>query len=164
MSLSSTINNTVRQAVKKAAMDITKDLDLPRIKSRLEDLPGEIRNQKNIVQNCRQVLNDLAVQKEQEEALLYSMISSEIGENGKTKYSNKEARDAELIQRKQTSPTYQKIEQSCKEAESRLNKEQFVLESLQDEFRSLRIVAKITCKELSLLGLENDEEDDVDVY
>lgn len=158
------LKDVVKLAVRKAAKDISKDLDLQRIKSRLEELPGEIYHQKSRVNNCRQLLIGTASIKNLEESILISMIACEVGDNGKPKHSNKEARDAELFQRKITSPPYRDAEEKYKKEEQDLSNAQVQLEQLQDEFRSLRMVAKISCKELALLGLEDDEEDEVDVY
>ena len=155
------IKGMLKQAVKQAAKEIIQ----VNLKENLFAIPGLIATQKKVVANLRDVVADAALARDQEEAILMSLIAGEINpQNGKPLYSNKEARDAELITRKKSTPAYLAAESAYKEAEKNLNNAIIELEQLQDEFKALRIIARITCKELALLGLDDEEEDDNDLY
>ena len=149
----------------KFIQGIKESLELGHLKAQLREIPFRLMSQKKIVSQFRQVLEEAQCTLDQEEAILVSLIASEINlTNGKQVYSNKEARDAELIVRKKNSPTCQAAEANVKAAEQNLNEAQFDLERIQDEFRSLRITAQITCQELALLGLEKEEDNNNELY
>lgn len=94
--------------------------------------------------NLAQVVKDKKAELMQEEAILASMIASELDpKTGKAAFSNQAARDAELIIRKKNSPQYMEAEKELQEAEPELNNAQFKLEELQDSFRSYRLLARI---------------------
>jgi hypothetical protein len=157
--------NQVKQEMLEAAKSIAQASGLNNIKEQLASLPGSIREQKNLVANLAQVVKDKKAELMQEEAILASMIASELDpKTGKAAFSNQAARDAELIIRKKNSPQYMEAEKELQEAETELNNAQFKLEELQDSFRSYRLLARITCTELAIFGGENLEEVNDDVY
>jgi acetolactate synthase small subunit len=151
----------IQTAIAEAAQDILARYDQTCLKADLMASPGQIKLQKEKVSQVRQVLAEAEQNRAQEEAILVSLIASETNGGGKPVYSNKEARDAELITRKRNSPAYKEAEVAAKEAEQNLNSAIYELERLQDEFKALRITARITCKELALIGLDDEEEDEI---
>lgn len=99
------------------------------------------------------------------EALLVSAIAAEVNPStGKAVFSNAEARAAELVNRKRQNVEYLAADQAAKDAEMRLNTEQFKLEQLQDQFKAYRYVVDLTARELALLaaGIADDQEEGKD--
>lgn len=162
-----TLKNQLIQAIKEsmheAARSVINAAHLTNIKEQLSTLPGQIREQKQKVSELSRTAKDAQIVLGQEEAILASSIAAEIDpKTGKAKYSNQAARDAELEIRKKGSTAIAEAEQKYKAAEAALNEAQFKLEELQDQFRAVRILARIACTEMALLGGENIEEADED--
>lgn len=165
MSIKSAIKKAVSQAIKQASQDIISKYDTAALRAAISDLPQKIRIQEDIVSINKRAYDDALEIRAQEEAILMSLIASEINSTtGKQVFTNKEARDAELIQRKKTSPQYLQADEKVKEAEGGYLSTQADLRKLQDDFKAKRIIARIACKELAALGLDDEEEDDNELY
>lgn len=159
------VKKTVRFAMMEAAKDIIKSTNLNKIKERLFSLPADIRNQKLRITDVSQVAAERRLALLQEEAIISAVIATDIDpKTGKAIFSNQAARDAELTIRKKSSPIIAEMTQQHREAEAELAEQSHELEKLQDEFRAARILARIACTELALLGGEKLEEEDSDVY
>lgn len=154
------LKQLMQKAVYDAAKKVYQEMGADEIEQKLKDIPRQIAQQKQVVKIKRDEFADIQDDKNKEEALLASMIASELNQLNKPKYSNAEARNAELFIRKQNSPEYIQAEAKFKKAEKELSDAVYKLEQLQDEFKSLRMVARIVCKKLALFGLKDDEEDD----
>lgn len=146
------MNNTVET--------ILADLETKTLKARLREYPALIRRQKSIVSEKRQALEDAKTVRQTMEAEMVAVIATEMnGNTGKPKFSNAEARAAELISRKRQNPACQEAEKVCREAEWALNEAQFELEKLIDEFKAYRYVVDLTARELALLATGIAEEE-----
>jgi hypothetical protein len=163
--LTEQMQQAVRVAMIEAAKSIINMTNLTSIKEQLSTLPGQIRLQKQTVSELSRAAKEAQIALGQEEAILAAAISVEIDpKTGKAKYSNQAARDAELAIRKKSSAAINEAERIYKILEANLNEAQFKLEELQDQFRAVRILARIACTEIALLGGDNLEEADSDVY
>lgn len=138
---------------------ILADLETKTLKAKLREYPALLRRQKNIVAEKRQALEDAKAARQALEAEMVAEIAAKTNGNGKPKFSNAEARAAELINRKRQNPAYQEAEKACREAEWALNEAQFDLEKLIDEFKAYRYVVDLTARELALLAAGIAEEE-----
>jgi len=129
------------------------------LKDKLFDYPERIACQKETLAEARKELAEARVALEEAEAILKSVISAEVNPaTGKPAYSNAEARAAEFINRKKDDFDCQAAEKKRLRCEEEYNSEMFLLEKLQDEFRSCRYVADLTARELALLAGDSQSE------
>lgn len=138
---------------------ILADLETKTLKAKLREYPALLRRQKSIVAEKRQTLEDSKAARQALEAEMVAEIAAETNGNGKPKFSNAEARAAELVNRKKQNPAYQEAEKACREAEWAANEAQFDLEKLIDEFKAYRYVVDLTARELALLAAGIAEEE-----
>jgi len=140
----------------KSIPELLHEYETRLLKDKLLEFPGLIRRKKDELSEARRALTEAQNFRNEEEAILKTMIAAEINPNtGKPAFSNTEARAAELINRKKTSATYQEAEKAVQEAETRVNSLQFDLERLQDEFKSYRYVVDLTARELALMASDH---------
>lgn len=126
------------------------------LKDKLLEFPGQIRRQKDELQQARRQLSEAQNSRNEEEALLKSMIAAEMNPGtGKPIYSNAEVRAAELISRKKTNAMYQDTEKLVQDVEAKVNSLQFDLERLQDQFKAYRYVMDLTARELALMASDH---------
>jgi uncharacterized coiled-coil protein SlyX len=145
---------------------VREELALQSVKQRVAELPAEISKQKKHIKQLSLALDDCETARAQEEAILASIIASEANPTtGKALFTNKEARDAELIIRKGNSPEYKAASAAYKTAELALANAQIDLEQLQNEFKALSINSRTIAKEMALIGIgAEDEEDEHECY
>lgn len=129
------------------------------IKAKLLAFPEQVKSQKLIVNQFWQALKDTELASKEAEALLVTEIAAELNDNGKAKYSNAEARAAELLSRKRTSPEYSFAENDRRRAEGKLEEAQAELEYLYDGYKAYRYIARLTAEELAVINnlSENEE-------
>jgi hypothetical protein len=142
------------------------NINMAGIRTKLQSLPSLIKVQKTLILDRKVDYTDALDAMNQEEAILVSLIASETNPQGKALYSNKEARDAELITRKKATPTYLDAKAKLDKASENLNLSQFELEKLTDELKTTIYLAKMAITELVTLGGVENEEVEVsgDVY
>jgi hypothetical protein len=137
----------------KSIPELLHEYETRLLKDKLLEFPGKIRRIKDELYQARRQFADAQNTRNEEEALLKSMIAAEMNtDTGKPTFSNAEARAAELVNRKKMSATYQDAEKLAQDAESKVNSLQFDLERLQDEFRAYRYVVDLTARELALMA------------
>lgn len=140
----------------KSIPELLHEYETRLLKDKLLEFPALLYRKKEELADARRQYADTQNTRNEEEALLKSMIAAEINPNtNKPTFSNAEARAAELINRKKTSATYQEAEKAVQEAETRVNSLQFDLERLQDEFKSYRYVVDLTARELALMASDH---------
>lgn len=140
----------------KSIPELLHEYETRLLKDKLLEFPGLIRRKKDELSQARRQLSEAQNARTEAEALLVSIIATEINPNtGKPAYSNAEARAAELINRKKQSAEYQQAEKICRDIEAQVNSLQFDLERLQDEFKSYRYVVDLTARELALMASDH---------
>jgi hypothetical protein len=126
------------------------------LKDKLLEFPALLHRKKEDLAEARRQLTEAQNARNEEEALIKTMIAAEMNPNtGKPMFPNAEARAAELINRKKSSTEYQQTEKVCGDIEATVNTLQFDLERLQDEFRAYRYVVDLTARELALLASDH---------
>lgn len=147
--------------MKRAVEAILAEYETKTLKAKLLEFPALIKQQKQKVRAASQALKDAEQAKAEAEANLVVAISSEVNPNtGKPMYSNAEARNAELTNRRKTDPAYQASLRAAREAEWAANEAQSELEQLLDQFKAYRYVADLAARELALLaaGIAEDQQ------
>ena len=140
-----------------ATQNLLEQFGSAKAKTSLIDLPDQIRAKRGAVAEARINLQDASNYVKEAEAILTAIIAGEVGENGKPKYSNAEARAAELLIRKRKDSTCRDAEDTYRLAEQTANNAQFDLDLLCDKFRAYRTVGKIIAAELSVLGIDGED-------
>lgn len=141
------------------ARAILQELDTQHIKTELMRYPEVIKMQKDEVRRWREQQKDVEFELAIIEADIMANIVAETNGNGKPKFSNDKARQAELLKRKHTDPECQELIKKLKHTERELERELDELERLQDEFKSCRYIARLAAEEIALwAGREENEE------
>ena len=139
---------------------ILADLETDLLKRRLYDFPEQIKEQKKVIRELRNMFKDAERELKMAEADLATDIAAEKDPNtDKLVYSNKEAREAELERRKAKCPNCQDAAKAAREAGYKLEEAQDELDKLQDQYKSYRYVVRLVTQELALFALDEEQED-----
>lgn len=147
----------MRQAIIEAVHEQlavrVKDANVEAIIARLSQLPIEIRRHKDAVAAANRAVEESQADVDRAEAVLVARIANDMNpQSGKPVFSNAEARQAELTQRRAKDEDYQIAFRALVDASEAKNTASFELEKLQDEFRSLGSVSRLVAAELSVLS------------
>lgn len=126
------------------------------LKAKLLEFPALIRAVKDATYTARAMLREAEIEAAALEAAITVDVAAETGDNGKPRYSNAEARAAEVARRKAEDPEYQGMRNDIRQFEWGLHEAQSNLEKLQDEFKAYRYIVRLTTAEIALLA-EDDE-------
>lgn len=121
------------------------------LKAKLLEFPALIQTAKSQTHKVRTALKQAESERAAAEAEITIDVAAEIGGNGKPRFTNAEARAAEVARRKALDIVYSGYENDVRQAEWDLNEAQSELERLQDEFKAYRYVVRLTTAELALL-------------
>lgn len=142
---------------------ILADLETDLLKNRLYEFPGQVKEQKKVIRELRNMFKDAEQELKMAEADLVTDIAAETNpNNGKPAYSNKEARDAELERRKSRCPNCQDAVKAAREVGYKLEEAQDELEKLQDEYKSYRYAVAMVTQELALYAGAEESENGAD--
>lgn len=147
------VNNTVKltslpSILREEAKRLDEEFDLDFIVQRLKDLPGEIRQQQDLVYERKQALETAKEALANLEAAMVLAISEEKNDAGKPKYPNETARRAELMERKATSQEWQDTAQLVSQLEYGLHEAQADLTKLENEYSSVKYLANLQSRRL----------------
>lgn len=145
----------------KAAATILDSYNTENLRHSLFEYPSRIRAAKQAVNQARKALKDAELERATVEAELILAISTETDEKGKTRFSNAEARAAELLRRKATDPRYIEADRKVSQAEAEFTEASDALQQLLDEYQSLRYAARLVVAELSVLSELADLDEDI---
>jgi malonyl CoA-acyl carrier protein transacylase len=138
-------------AIRDAALQVSENLGVQRLIDNVTSYPAKIREQQAVVSGCRRALDDAKAEVEQAKAILFAMVASET-ENGKARYSNKEAREAEVAVRMNRDSMYIEARNHYRSAEEDYNAAQFDLQGLDNEFKAHVKAADLVSAQLNLLA------------
>ncbi len=142
--------------MKKSIPELLHEYETRLLKDKLLEFPALLHRKKEELAEARRQLSEAQVAREEEEALIKTIIAAEMNPNtGKPMFTNAEMRAAELVNRKKSSTEYQQTEKVCGEYEATVNALQFDLERLQDGFRAYRYVVDLTARELALMASDH---------
>lgn len=126
--------------------------DTENLRHSLMAYPARIKAQREAVNQTRRLLKDAELNRATGEAELLLAIGIETDEKGKLRYSNAEARAAELLRRKAMDPSYQDVAFEVSAIEAELTEAQDTLQMLLDEYQSARMVARLISAEMSVIS------------
>lgn len=145
------IQTQLTAAIREAALQVSENLGVQRMIDGVMSYPAKIRGQQTIVSTCRRALDDAKAEVEQAKAILFAMVASET-ENGKAKYSNKEARETEVAVRMNRDSMYIEARNHYRSVEEDYNAAQFDLQRLDNEFKAHTKAADLVSAQLNLLA------------
>jgi len=145
------IRSTIIEAMRTAKQQLIDNMGIDRFQERILDYPKWIREQQDQMTALSQQMKAAKSNLVAAEGLLLAEITAEIVPTGKAKYSNKEAREAELARRKQFDPECLAALKQYNEAEEAFNAAQFDLQQLQDEFRAYLTAGELLAAKISAL-------------
>lgn len=146
------IQEQIKAAIQQAALEITEQLGTQRLIDQLQGYPEQIHRQQARVAEAKRLLEDMKSQVEQAKAILTAQVASERDVHGKPRFSNKEARDAEVAQRMGSDPMYLKARELMQHAENAYNAETFDAQRLDNQFRAAVRAADLVAAQLHLLA------------
>ncbi len=143
----------IAEAIKKAKRDMINEMGIDSFKNKLLNYPEQIRDQEKTITSLSQELKAAKGNLLAAEGLIMAEIVDETNlVTGKPKYSNKEAREAELAQRKQNDMEYVAALEHFNKAEEVYSSAQFDLKQLEDEFAAHKTAGQILAAKISLLA------------
>ncbi len=150
----------------RAANQILTAYNTENLRHSLMTYPARIKSQRDEVNQARREYKDAELNRATGEAELLLAIGAETDEKGKLRYSNAEARAAELLRRKATDGAYQDVAFEVSSIEAELAEAQDALQMLLDEYQSARMVARLIAAEMSVISELADigEVDEVSGY
>lgn len=145
----------VYDSIQYSREEIEKQLDVQGFQKNIMALPEKIRIQKEICKQTRTAFEEAKAAIVNAEAMLATIIASEVNEaSGKPRFSNDNARRAELEIRKRHDFDYQQAWGPYKSALDEMDAEQFKLEQLYDELKAYQVVGGVLAARLSLMRLD----------
>lgn len=128
-------------------------LDTENLKLRLQSFPALLADAKKKIAGVRGQFNDANDGLKAAKAILMREISDEVNPiNGKARFTNQEAREAEFVSRSKNDFNYQEALKWYREAEEVLQAAEGEYEQLQYQWMALCKVADIVAGEIALLS------------
>lgn len=133
--------------------EIAALFNVEQILQRLRELPGEIRKQQQALAEAKDCLQEAEEELKLAEGMLVTLIASEKDpRNGKARYSNQAARDAELAKRKASDPDYQTALKAYKQAQQAVDSAKFDLDAKYNEFSAIKAAAEVSGSYMRLMA------------
>lgn len=149
-----TVDNLVKglkNAAKEAATDIMDELGIDNCIARLQVLPAQIKAQETAVADARRGLEETREGLDLVKQIIVATVAEEKNGGGKARYSNAEARNAEVAQRLAIDPDYQKAKEVFRASEDEVSQTQFELSRLNNDFGATKIVGQLLAAKMNLL-------------
>ena len=145
-------NKQIKEAELKATEQIIKEMNIDGVIDNLLSLPANICSQEKVLAMFKRKLDDAKSELDLAKQVIVAVVISETNEDGKPRYTNEKAREAEIAKRMNVGSEYQKVLKKVREAEEEVNSEQFEMNCLLNEFSAYRAVAKILAGKLQLMA------------
>lgn len=126
----------------------------------LTALPNEIYDMKRRIRDKRVEQQAVKLEMELMETEVFSDVSAENNSAGKPVYSNEQARKGETLLRLHRDKAYKAMYAREANISAEAEVMQFELERLQDHYRSLRYIARITAAELEAMSRDEEVADE----
>ena len=137
------------ETAKAISNQLVGEKNLHGLRSKLIEFPEQIGEQQKVINEATKTLTETRMNLKEVEAGLMIEISDEVNDKtGKAKYSNAEARNAELQVRRRHTPEYQ----AYKNAEMDLTSAQTELTILTQKYEAYKLVTESTITELNLIA------------
>lgn len=142
----------IKDTARQAAEQIINEMNIDQVIDTIYKLPAEIHHQETILSKIKQRLDEAKSNLELEKQVIIAAVISETNGDGKPRYTNEKAREAEIAKRLAVNTEYQEILLTVREAENAVNSEQFELNRLHNEFSAYKTIAKILTGKLQLMA------------
>lgn len=147
------------------ANQILDSYNTENLRRSLMEYPSRISEARTWLNQARKALRDAEAEKATIEAEMILAISMETDDKGKPKFSNSEARNAELQRRKTSDPMYIETAEKVARTEAEFNEANDRLQTVIDEYQSTRIVARLIAEELGVIsGLADLEQKQIQAH
>lgn len=150
--IQSAIFQTIKEAAKQATTQMLNEIGVDQVIDKIYTFPTEIRRQQDLLLSAKKILEDAKSNLKLAEQVIVAMVVSETDGNGKPRYSNEKAREAEIAQRLANEPDCQRALQTFRDAESKVSSDQFELDRLYNEFSAYKIAAQVLASKLNLVA------------
>lgn len=144
--------NELKDATREAAASIAAEMGIDNCIARLKVLPAQIEKREGALAEARRNLEEAKAGMDLARQIVVATVAEEIGGNGKARYANAEARNAEVIRRLAEDDDYQTARREFQLAETVVSEEQFDLGRLQNEFGANKVIGQILAAKLNLLA------------
>lgn len=128
------------------------EMGIDSVIDKIYTFPAEIRRQEGLLADARRRLDEAKSNLELARQVIVAAVISETNGDGKPRYSNDKAREAEITRRLAIDPEYRAALQAVREAEDTVNSEQFEMNRLHNEFSAYRSVARVLAGKLHLVA------------
>ena len=141
----------VRRALAEATEELRRDFDVPALLKPLQELPRRIKDLRIEVSQKHTAYADKVEALKVAEANIEMNVAQEYGENGKPRYSNAEARAAEVRTRKQTNADWHAARASLDQSAEDLAEAQAMLDMALQQFEAAKLAAQLTAAQLAAI-------------
>jgi len=143
----------LQEVIKQAKRELVKEMGIDPMITKIQEYPRKIREQQGKITALSQAMDAAKSNLMAAEGVLMAVITTEINpDTNKPRFSNKEARDAELNQKKLTDPEYRAALRQFNDAEEAYKSALFDLKMLEDEFKAHCTTGGMMASKLSLLA------------
>lgn len=150
--ISGEIINVIRNAAKQAAREMIGEMGIEPVLDKIYSFPAEIRRQQTVMAGARRNLEDARSNLELARQVVVAGVLSETIGDGKPKFSNEKAREAEITQRLSADPGYQAAQKAFRDTEDAVNSAQFELDRLHNEFSAYKAASRVLAGKLNMVA------------
>lgn len=146
------IKDAINSAAHEAARQMIAEMRIDAVLDKLYSFPAEIRHQQDALVSARRNLDDARSNLELAKQVVVAGVIEEKNGDGKAKYSNDKAREAEITRRLAADAGYHSALQAFRAAEDAVNSAQFELDRLHNEFSACKAASRVLAGKLNLLA------------
>lgn len=150
--ISGEIINVIKTAAKQATQNMLDDMGVDNVLDKLYTFPADIYRQNNLLVSAKRGVEEAKGGLELAKQVVVAGVLAEIDANGKPRYSNEKAREAEITKRLAQDPEYQKALRDYRAAEDACNGVQFELDRLHNEFSAYKAASRIMAGKLNMVA------------
>jgi hypothetical protein len=146
------IIQAIKEAARQAAGQMINEMNIDTVIDKIYTFPAEIRRQEGLLADARRRLEEAKSNLELARQVTVAAVISETNGDGKPRYSNDKAREAEITRRLAADQEYRTALDVAKKAEDAVNSEQFEMNRLYNEFSAYKAVSRILAGKLNLVA------------
>lgn len=146
------IVTAIKDATKKATKELLDEMGVESVLDKMHTFPQLIRLQQDRVVSAKRALEEAKSNLELAKQVIVASVIEEKNGDGKAKFSNEKAREAEITKRMFTDPGYQGALQAFRSAEDAVNSAQFELERVYNEFSAYKAASRILAGKLNMVA------------
>ena len=145
------LKSEIKVATQTAMQEMLDELGTDNVIEKLNYLPVQIMDQEAKLLTKRRAIEEAKGNLELAKQIVVAEVSEERNGNDKPKYSNAEARSAEVTRRLAVDEDFQSAKRAFQMAEEGVGEGQFELNRLQNDFGATKAVAQLLAAKMNLL-------------